>query len=188
MAARAHAVTGPQSIKAVRARVLRRSVIAGMTALALGAAAAAPAMAVTSNDPTPPRETGRTCKPGYLFFNIGGRVINNTDVKLERIHVQTGFLNIDAPVPRPEVAPHGINKWCIKAANIPLAGAEIGLEYRLPNGDRVSFNASVFPVFFGGGSEGCHVNGPHHAYTCRATRTHPGPHADVDFVVAPAGH
>ena len=96
-----------------------------------------------------------------------------------------GFLNIDAPVPRPEVAAHGTNKWCIKAAPFPLAGAEIAVEYLLPNGDKVSFRGSVFPTIFGGGSEGCHVTGPRPTYTCKATRTHRGLQADVDFVVAP---
>ncbi len=112
-------------------------------------------------------------------------MINETNVTLKRDRVPTGFLNIDAPVPRPEVAPHGTNKWCIKAAPFPLAGAEIAVEYLLPNGDKVSFRGSVFPIIFGGGSEGCHVTGPRPTYTCKATRTHRGPHADVDFVVAP---
>ena len=112
-------------------------------------------------------------------------MINQTDFTLRRLHVQTGVLNIDAPVPKPEVAPHGTNKWCIKAPNLPLAGAEIALEYVLPNGDKVSFRASVFPIIFGSGSEGCHVTSSSPTITCRATRTHPGPHADVDFVIAP---
>jgi hypothetical protein len=165
--------------------VLRRGVV-GIAALAIGAVSVPGAGAATTHVAAPP-DTGRLCKPGYLWLDIGGKVLNETDVTLKRVRVQTGFLNIDAPVPRPEVAPHGTNKWCIKAATFPLAGAEIAVEYLLPNGDKVSFRGSVFPTIFGGGSEGCHVTGPRPTYTCKATRTHRGPHADVNFVVAPHG-
>ena len=175
-----------RSTRAIQGRGMRRGAALGLATLIVGAVGASAAGASGAPN-APASETGRTCQPGYLWLNIGGRVMNHTDATLHRIHVQTGLLNIDAPVPKPEVAPRATNKWCIKAPNIPLAGAQIELEYRLPNDSKVHFRASVFPTIFGGGSEGCHVTGPHHAYTCRATRTHRGPHADVDFVVAQSG-
>jgi hypothetical protein len=165
--------------------VLRRGVVC-IAALATGVISVAAAGAATPH--AAPSDTGRLCSPGYHHLDIGGKVINETNVTLKRIHVQSGFLNIDAPAPKPEVAPHGTNKWCIKAAPFPFAGAEIAVQYALPNGDKVNFRGSVFPIIFGGGSEGCHVTGPQPMYTCKATRTHPGPHADVDFVVAPHHH
>jgi hypothetical protein len=177
-------ITGHRSISATPTRTVLRCGMVGIAALAVGAVGAPLAGAVTTHVAAPP-DTGRICEPGYLHLNIGGRVINQTDVTLRRLNVETGPLNIDAPVPKPEVAPHGTNKWCIKAPPLPFAGAQIALEYVLPNGDRVSFRASVFLLIFGSGTEGCHVTSPKPTITCKAVRTHPGPHADVDFVIAP---